>query len=243
MKYSVRRLFDYWIGPVENLPGLEHGESDENSTVRTPNHDAADDPQPPTFDPANITKDAGPGFPLAVKRAFDIVVAIMGLVVFSPTFLLVSMAIKLDSRGPVFRRRRLYGYTGEETLVWSFRFNEFTTRATISSRATRIGGILRSSGVEELPQLINVLLGEMSIVGPKPLLTAPGLRLQNQFFLQRLKMRPGLISWAQVNECGREINTQEAIRRRVEYDLYYAEHWSFFLDMKIIAMNVLRNTA
>jgi lipopolysaccharide/colanic/teichoic acid biosynthesis glycosyltransferase len=166
----------------------------------------------------------------------------MGLVVFSPTFLLVSMAIKLDSRGPVFRRRRLYGYTGEETLVWTFRFNEFTTKATISSRTTRVGDILRSSGVEEFPQLINVLFGEMSIVGPQPLLTAPELRLPNQFFLRQHKMRPGLISWAQVNGFGREVNTQEAIGRRIAYDLYYLEHWSFVLDMKIIAMNVRRNT-
>ncbi len=247
MRYSIRRLFDYWINSGSRRPGPIQLESDEDSKAEGSHHHTAGGSQSPIVDPLTHTNDAALAlqFSRAAKRAFDIIVAVVGLVVFSPTFLLVSIAIKVDSRGPIFRRHRLYGYAGEEILVWSFRFNEVTPRATSSPRATRIGRILRSSGVEEFPRLINILSGEMSVVGPEPFLAAPGILLQDQFLLRwrRLKMRPGVIGWAQVNGRGGEINRRAAIQRRIAYDLYYIENWSLILDLKIIAMSVFpKNT-
>jgi lipopolysaccharide/colanic/teichoic acid biosynthesis glycosyltransferase len=246
MNYSIRRLLEFWIGPSVR-PGPERVELDEHSAAESSNHSAAGGSRSPIVDPAIPADNAAPArwCPAAVKRAFDIIVAIMGLVVLSPTFALVSMAIKIDSRGPVFRRRRLYDHTGKVILVWNFRFNEFTPRAISSPRATRIGRILYSSGVEELPQLINVLGGEMSIVGPEPFLTLPDTVLHDQSLIQlrQHKMKPGLIGWAQVNGCGGDLRNREAIRRRVAYDIYYIENWSFSLDMKIIAMGVFSRNA
>jgi lipopolysaccharide/colanic/teichoic acid biosynthesis glycosyltransferase len=176
----------------------------------------------------------------AARRAFDLVAAIVGLVIFSPTFLLVSMAIRIDSRAPIFRRLVRHGYDGAEVSVLTFRSNEIARDAKNSSGMTRIGCFLHGTGLDALPQLMNVLSGEMSIVGPEPLLTPPKTILADKIsLLSRVhKMKPGLTGWAQVNGCRGESNTAEATQRRVEYDMYYIENRSLLLDMKIIAMTV-----
>ena len=122
MRYSIRRLFDYWINSGSRRPGPIQLESDEDSKAEGSHHHTAGGSQSPIVDPLTHTNDAALAlqFSRAAKRAFDIIVAVVGLVVFSPTFLLVSIAIKVNSRGPIFRRHRLYGYAGEEILVWSF---------------------------------------------------------------------------------------------------------------------------
>jgi lipopolysaccharide/colanic/teichoic acid biosynthesis glycosyltransferase len=118
-------------------------------------------------DQSNFTKrvDLAPAvrYRRVTQRAFDIVAAIIGLILFSPTFLLVSLAIKIDSRGPVFRRETKYDCDGAEFLVLKFRFNEITRNTRDSSGMTRVGRVLNGSGIDGLPQLVSVLLGQMPI--------------------------------------------------------------------------------
>jgi lipopolysaccharide/colanic/teichoic acid biosynthesis glycosyltransferase len=178
----------------------------------------------------------------AAKRALDIVFATIGLILFSPLLLLASLALVLDSGWPVVRRQVRYGYGSQPLRVLQFRCtaadngNEDVCAA--NECVTRIGRLLRSSGIDGLPRLFNVLRGEMSIVGPHLYSMPPGvffedlvLRISGQH-----DVKPGLIGWAQVNGCGNGSNSFRVIRPPIEYDLYYAENWSFLLDMKIILM-------
>jgi lipopolysaccharide/colanic/teichoic acid biosynthesis glycosyltransferase len=121
----------------------------------------------------------------AAKRAFDIVAAITGLILFSPTFLLVSLAIKIDSGGPVFRRETKYDCNGAEFVAFKFRFNEITRNARDSSSMTRVGRVLSGSGIDGLPQLVNVLLGEMSFVGSRPHTSAKSEMFKGLLFFFR----------------------------------------------------------
>jgi Undecaprenyl-phosphate glucose phosphotransferase len=186
------------------------------------------------------------------KRALDIWIAGLGLLVLSPLFLTVSLAIKLDSRGPVFFRQIRHGYNNETIKVLKFRSMtviedgyHFKQAVRDDPRVTRIGRILRRTNVDELPQLVNVLLGEMSIVGPRPHPIA-----LNEAFAERIsplhrrhKVKPGITGWAQVNGFRGETDTLEKMQRRVEFDLYYIDNWSFVLDIKIILMTLVSKRA
>jgi lipopolysaccharide/colanic/teichoic acid biosynthesis glycosyltransferase len=181
----------------------------------------------------------------AAKRSFDIIAATIGLILFSPILLLSSLAVTIGSREPVFWRRLRHGCNGKEILVWKFPFNEITGRAKNSSRMTHVGRILRSSGIDGLPQLINVVRGEMSIVGPRPYIAV--LRdLFGEQISQTLgwrKVKSGITGWAQVNGYWDESNSFRVMRRQIEYDLYYVENWSFFFDVKIILMTIVSKNA
>jgi lipopolysaccharide/colanic/teichoic acid biosynthesis glycosyltransferase len=170
------------------------------------------------------------------KRAFDVITAATAIFIFVPILLLISLAIKIESRGPIFRRHIRYGYDGEELLVLKFRTEEMNAAGRYSTRLTRIGHISRQTGIEGLPQLVNVLRGEMSMVGPQPFLTIPKKVLADQISgrSRQHKIKPGILGWAQVHGCWGETDTGKALGRRIEYDAYYAEHWSFVLDMEII---------
>jgi lipopolysaccharide/colanic/teichoic acid biosynthesis glycosyltransferase len=173
------------------------------------------------------------------KQFFDVIVATGGLVLFSPIYLLTSLAIMLDSRGPIVHSHLRYGYGGKTFRVLKFRSTAIQA-SKHGSRLTRVGRILRLSGIDGLPQLINVLRGEMSIVGPRPHTTHPAAILQEQTArISRLRdIKPGLMGWVQVHGYGDKGNSFEMMRRRIEYDLYYVEHWSFLFDMKIILMTL-----
>ncbi len=191
-------------------------------------------------------------FDLVIKRAFDVFAAAVGLVVLSPLFLIVSITIKLDTRGPVFFRQLRHGFNNEPIRVLKFRSmtttedgDQFTQAAKDDPRVTRVGRILRRTNIDELPQLINVLLGDMSIVGPRPHATA-----HNDFFQTKIGplsrrhvVKPGITGWAQVNGLRGETDTVEKMQRRVEHDLYYIDNWSFLLDMKIILLTLLSKRA
>ena len=174
----------------------------------------------------------------AAKRAFDVVAATVGLILSSPTFLLVSIAIKIDSRGPVFRPQMLHGYNNENIPSLKFRTTMSSGTEDDTSFMTRVGAVLRRTGIDGLPQLINVLRGEMSIVGPSPYVVPPNNIFAERISLiqQRYRMRPGMTGWAQVNGCRGESN--KVTRQRIEFDLYYIEHWSFLLDIKVILMSL-----
>lgn len=186
-------------------------------------------------------------FHRAIKRAFDIAAAVAGLIVISPLFVILPLAIKLDSRGPVLFRQTRHGYNNETIRVLKFRSmtvteegDNFKQVTRHDPRVTRLGRFMRHTNIDELPQLFNVLIGDMSLVGPRPHATS-----QNETFAQlissfsrRHNVKPGITGWAQVHGYRGETDTLEKMQRRVEHDLYYIDNWSFLLDLKIIVMTL-----
>jgi lipopolysaccharide/colanic/teichoic acid biosynthesis glycosyltransferase len=179
-----------------------------------------------------------------IKRGFDIAVAITGLLLLSPLILLISLAIIFDSPGPSLCRHKRYRLDNVAFEVFEFRttlaghedeiFNHMSNKIQC---VTRVGLILCRSGIDKIPQLINILRGELSIVGPHPFTTAPG----EAFPLSQLhNVRPGLVSWAQVNDDqGETANRAKSLERRIERDRYYLENRSFLFDMKILLLTLL----
>jgi Undecaprenyl-phosphate glucose phosphotransferase len=190
-------------------------------------------------------------FDLFIKRTFDLVCAIFGLIALSPLFLLVSIAIKLETRGPVFFRQKRHGFNNEEIRVFKFRSMNSTDDVPFKQairndpRVTRFGSIIRGTNIDELPQLFNVFLGEMSIVGPRPHATAHNALFSDVIapFSRRHKVKPGITGWAQVNGFRGATDTIEKMQRRIEYDLHYVDNWSFLFDMKIILMTIFSKRA
>lgn len=191
------------------------------------------------------------GWQALLKRVFDILVSSIVLLLLSPVFLIVALAIKLDSPGPVFFRQDRFGFNDELIPVWKFRtmHSNQTDRnaerlATANDpRVTKVGRILRKTSLDELPQLFNVLNGSMSLVGPRPHATRAkaGDRLYQEViegYGSRHRVKPGITGWAQVNGWRGETDTDEKIIRRVEHDLYYISHWSIWLDIQILLRTI-----
>jgi exopolysaccharide biosynthesis polyprenyl glycosylphosphotransferase len=188
-----------------------------------------------------------------VKRAFDLCVAATGLLLLAPMFLLVSVAIKLDSRGPVFFRQARHGYNQNVITVFKFRsmsvmedHGQHIKQAQKNDpRITRVGRILRRTNLDELPQLLNVLRGEMSIVGPRPHAVSHGEMFEKLVppYSRRHRVKPGITGWAQVNGFRGETDTLEKLQRRLDYDLHYIENWSLWFDLKIMFMTVFSKKA
>ena len=185
----------------------------------------------------------------ASKRIFDLVIGTLALVVLSPLMIATAIAIKLDSKGPVFFRQKRHGFNNEVIDVWKFRSmyadkSDFEVKQAVSKgdpRVTRVGRFIRKTSIDELPQLFNVLKGELSLVGPRP--HAINAQTENRMWAEvvdgyyaRHKVKPGVTGWAQINGWRGEIDTPEKIRRRVEHDLYYIENWSLLLDLKILVL-------
>ncbi|HVM95657.1 MAG TPA: undecaprenyl-phosphate glucose phosphotransferase [Candidatus Acidoferrales bacterium] len=187
-----------------------------------------------------------------IKAAEDRILAVLILFMISPVMALIALLIKLDSPGPVFFKQKRYGFNNELIDVFKFRTmyhhaqdanaEQLTKRN--DPRVTRLGSFLRRTSLDELPQFINVLRGEMSIVGPRPhALAAKAGQILYQEAVQcydaRHRVKPGITGWAQVNGWRGETETVEQIQKRVEHDLYYIEHWSVALDLKIIVRTIL----
>lgn len=177
------------------------------------------------------------------KEIFDKISALLGLIALSPLFALVAIAIKLDSNGPVIFKQIRHGYNQREINVWKFRTmtvmengGDFKQASKNDARVTRIGNFLRKTSIDELPQLVNVLIGDMSIVGPRPHPVA----LNDDFsqtllrYNNRHKVKPGITGWAQINGYRGPTNKPGQMDKRVEFDLDYIDNWSFWLDIKII---------
>ncbi len=183
-----------------------------------------------------------------LKRTIDITFSVTALVVLAPALLAISIAIRMDSPGPVLFKQRRHGYMNEEVLVWKFRsmraeMSDYSAARQISAdddRVTKAGRFLRRTSLDELPQLWNVLRGEMSLVGPRPhaigMLTggAEASKLVESY-AHRHRMKPGLTGWAAVNGSRGPLDTPEAVRRRVCLDLEYIERQSLWLDLAIMA--------
>ena len=180
------------------------------------------------------------------KRAFDLVFAAAALVMATPLLLLVAALIKLDSPGPIFFVQRRYGFNQQP-----FRIIKFRTMTTLDDggrqatredpRLTRIGGWLRRWNIDEIPQLFNVLTGDMSLVGPRPhpLPLDHVYERRISLYARRHNVKPGITGWAQINGHRGETDTDEKMRSRVACDLFYIDNWSLWLDLKIIARTVL----
>jgi putative colanic acid biosynthesis UDP-glucose lipid carrier transferase len=184
----------------------------------------------------------------AIKRASDIVLASVILLLISPLLLALAIGVKLTSPGPIIFTQRRYGLDGEEIVVYKFRSmrvcedgSEITQATRNDSRATPLGRFMRSTSFDELPQFINVLQGRMSIVGPRPHAVAHNelYRKLIDGYMLRHKVRPGITGWAQVNGFRGETESVEKMRKRVEYDLDYLRHWSLALDLEIIRRTAL----
>jgi Undecaprenyl-phosphate glucose phosphotransferase len=183
------------------------------------------------------------------KWLFDRVVGSLLLALLSPVMLAVAIAVKLDSRGPVFFRQRRYGFNNELIEVFKFRSmyveqSDVTASKLVTKddpRVTRVGRFIRKTSLDELPQLINVaIFGDLSLVGPRP--HALHAKAENRLYdevvdgyFARHRVKPGITGWAQINGWRGETDTSEKIQRRVECDLFYIENWSVMFDMLILA--------
>jgi len=187
-----------------------------------------------------------------LKTAEDRVLASIFLVLLAPALALIAIAIKLDSPGPVFFRQDRYGFNDNLIKVWKFRTmhhhlrdpdaSRLTTRG--DARVTRVGRLLRATSLDEFPQLINVLKGEMSLVGPRPHAVAAkaGGKLYYDVverYAARHRVKPGITGWAQVNGWRGETDTVGKLEKRVEYDLFYIDNWSIWFDLLIIAKTAM----
>lgn len=186
---------------------------------------------------------------LIFKWVFDRVVALTALVLLSPVMLVAAIAIKLESKGPIFFVQNRHGFNNELIRIYKFRsMRTDMLDATASKlvtkddpRVTRVGKFIRKTSIDELPQLINVLKGELSIVGPRP--HALQAKAANQLYYEavegyfaRHRVKPGMTGWAQIKGWRGETDTIDKIMQRVNHDLYYIEHWSILLDLYIVAM-------
>lgn len=184
---------------------------------------------------------------LPFKHGLDLVVAALALLMLLPLLAVVAIAIKLDSPGPVFFRQRRYGLNNTIFRIIKFRTMRVTEdgkivrQATRSDpRVTRVGRFLRRSSIDELPQLINVLLGDMSLVGPRPHAIAHDDDFEKRLdmFSLRRRVKPGITGWAQVNGFRGETCGEGLIEKRMEHDLCYIDNWSFWWDLEILVRTV-----
>jgi putative colanic acid biosynthesis UDP-glucose lipid carrier transferase len=183
----------------------------------------------------------------SLKRAFDVVAAAVILVIFAWAFAVIALAIVLESRGPVLFRQRRTGYNGKVFTIFKFRSMTVTedgdtvTAATRGDqRVTRVGRLIRQVSLDELPQLLNVIRGDMSLVGPRPHALAHDTHYSALLprYAERFAVRPGLTGLAQVNGRRGEVRQLECMARRVDDDTDYAGGWSFGDDLIILARTV-----
>jgi polysaccharide biosynthesis protein PslA len=186
------------------------------------------------------------------KRLQDLAIAGPALILLSPLLVAIAVSIKMDSRGPVFFRQRRHGFNHEEIVVWKFRSmradqgaREVRQVTVDDERVTRVGRYLRRTSLDELPQLINVLRGEMSLVGPRP--HAIGMKTGDvesaamvSDYAHRHRVKPGITGWAAINGSRGPLHTPAEVHRRVALDIDYIARQSFGLDLQIMAMTLPR---
>ncbi len=188
------------------------------------------------------------GMDAVLKRATDLALAGVALVLASPVMAMVAAAVKLTSKGPVLFRQRRYGLNGERIVVYKFRSMTTTEDGSVVTQATKhdarvtaVGRFIRRTSLDELPQLFNVIQGQMSMVGPRPHAVAHNEMYRKLIsgYMIRHKVRPGITGLAQVNGMRGETEVLEKMAARVRYDLEYLRHWSPWLDLKIIVRTLM----
>jgi Undecaprenyl-phosphate glucose phosphotransferase len=182
-----------------------------------------------------------------LKRLLDIVVASTALVLLAPLMLLIAVCIRMESSGPALFRQRRFGFNQKEFRIYKFRSMRVqedgavvTQAKRFDSRITRVGALLRRTNLDELPQLLNVLRGEMSLVGPRPHALVHDLEFETQVaqYARRHNVKPGITGWAQVNGLRGETDTLDKLKMRVEHDIFYIDNWSLALDLRILLLTV-----
>jgi putative colanic acid biosynthesis UDP-glucose lipid carrier transferase len=187
-----------------------------------------------------------------IKRAFDTIFSLLLFIfIFSWLFPIIALIIKLTSPGKVFFMQERWGRNNKKFYAYKFRSmkdglkdvdenGKYLQAKKEDPRITKIGKILRKTNLDELPQFINVLKGEMSIVGPRPHPTPLNLESKEKirYYMLRHLVKPGITGWAQINGCRGETETEEKMQRRVDHDLWYIENWSFWLDIQIIILTI-----
>lgn len=207
------------------------------------------DAHPPIL---NVSRKPQSGLDRVVKRSFDILAASGALIALSPLLLTSALAIKLTSAGPVFFRQPRMGFNNRKFHVFKFR-SMYTNCSDLEAkqqtqrndaRITKVGNLLRKTSIDELPQLINVLKGDMSLVGPRP--HALGMQVGNRLcdeivreYAVRHRMKPGITGWAQVHGLRGAVDEPEVLEARVHHDIYYIDNWSFIFDLRILLMTVI----
>ncbi|PIQ53838.1 MAG: undecaprenyl-phosphate glucose phosphotransferase [Bdellovibrionales bacterium CG12_big_fil_rev_8_21_14_0_65_38_15] len=186
---------------------------------------------------------------ITLKRIEDIFISSLILIAIFPLMLLIALLIKLTSKGPILYKQERHGWNGKTIKVYKFRSmsvvennSEFVQATKNDSRITPLGRFLRQSSLDELPQFINVLQGRMSVVGPRPHAVSMNHDYKEKVanYMQRHKVKPGITGWAQVNGFRGETDTLDKMEKRVEFDLFYIQNWSLWLDLKIIFLTVLK---
>jgi exopolysaccharide biosynthesis polyprenyl glycosylphosphotransferase len=184
----------------------------------------------------------------SLKRVMDAMASGAALLLLLPLFISVALLIRLDSRGPILFRQTRVGLNGSKFVILKFRTMnvledgpEIRQATRNDDRVTRIGRWLRATSIDELPQLLNVLAGEMSLVGPRPHAVAHDVQYRALIavYSQRHEVKPGITGWAQVSGFRGETPSIEMMVQRVEHDLWYVEHRSFWLDCKIVLQTVI----
>ena len=216
-------------------------------TYRMANHGTSSIAGVPMVD---ISASPMTGFNALVKKIEDYLLASIILVLISPLLVVIALAVKLTSAGPVLYMQRRHGWNGETIWVYKFRsmkvhkeaHGKVTQAQKNDPRLTPIGGFLRRTSLDELPQFINVLQGRMSIVGPRPHAMEHNHHYKELIprYMLRHKVKPGITGWAQVNGFRGETDTVEKMQARVEHDLMYLERWSLWLDLRIVVMTVFK---
>ncbi len=182
------------------------------------------------------------------KRLFDIVLGVSGIVLLMPMFVIIAIAIKLDSPGDALFRQTRCGFNSRRFKIFKFRtMTDIEDGPTITQavrgdrRITRLGAWLRRTSIDELPQLFNVVSGEMSLVGPRPHAAAHDDYYAEQIshYAFRHHMKPGITGWAQIRGCRGETPTVQSMKERVEHDIWYVDNWSVTLDIQIVLLTAL----
>lgn len=193
------------------------------------------------------------GLGLFAKSVEDFILGTILFAISLPLMLIIAVVVKLSSHGPLFFTQKRHGWDGKPIIIYKFRTmymhdedENLVAQATRNdSRITPVGRFLRATSLDELPQFINVLQGRMSIVGPRPHAIAHNDFYKEQIdsFMRRHEVKPGITGWAQVNGWRGETDTVEKMKHRIEYDLYYIEHWSLWFDLKIIFLTMVKGLA
>lgn len=178
-----------------------------------------------------------------IKRGLDIILSIIGVLILSPLLIIVALAIKIDSKGPVIFKQKRLGLNGSEFNIYKFRSmcNNAEKDGVYcekgDARVTKIGKFIRATSIDELPQFFNIIKGEMSIIGPRPTLTYHPWKYEEYTEIQkkRFKVRPGVTGWAQIN--GRK---DVEWNKRIEYDIEYIEKLSFKFDAQILWKTIIK---
>lgn len=188
------------------------------------------------------------GWNIVLKRAEDVILSIALLILLAVPGLIVMLLIKLDSNGPIFFCQERFGFHNHRFMVFKFRTMQYDPRPKSviiqarrnDPRITRIGAWLRRTSIDEFPQLINVLRGDMSLVGPRPHASSHNLEFSALIdgYLSRHRVKPGITGWAQINGLRGETETIEKMQLRLQHDLFYIDRWSLFFDLKIVLLTI-----